>query len=863
MWSIRGTREDLETGAGGATVSLLSLQLQRDISQPLSSQRWLIVPSATEQTSLPPKFDELKGPYRLPPPSAALAMPLTAQVARIDLPTRSARLFATLPLPIAISLPFHLHAPWILSRDRRSLRLDAPDAQGQRSLVTQYNIHLLECMVPELFFRAVAIVASKYSSCYDQCWPTKPGDEISRTLTEAIFSGFAKTPHAVCRTKLGDCISPGGAMFSTARSKHVEAVIAALKIPEYVSNIPFDRSMVDWKTLCTDNAETVTGIVQRNAADVALFFQDRAALEHLEPLLQFLVQDNRPLIGLPLLQRGDDRIVKFAEGTAAPIIGTNRPDIERLFGHKHVLGQIYNLTMVDQLISQALNVKALDSLSLRALLATLPDPITPAERKSIHPSRGEWFRDLCMFLSLAATTSLGHVSDLPIIPLLGGFSAVSLELLQRDNSILMERMLDSTIIKPALLKLGLSIIPSWFELPTGFTKPVHDVGHVLKAIGVAVGDISRLKTLHHRVDHGAWSQFQGWIIPKLTVTTVSRLATPEVNVSVDLSLFLAHGGGSIGDVSLRSASEVVMLPLGVSPQVTARYLPVGLLVVEYCPSLSNILIEGRASQALSADDLIDRFQLPTAIATEDEQAYRDLLSVVVRLGQGRQQKAFIPDEQGDLHMPSELFDHRVPLFQRVLSGRQNMLVHMNFRDDMDGLVRLGVRHMLGHDELLMCARVVDQDGRRGQLDRGRAEAFWEEFRGSSATRALDAHEIMDLRIVPARRERHSHTPAFSSFAAPLPGAGVVAMSQACTEELSPVIWTQRAQFMVEPPEFLKGVMREKGVVLGEPRVEEVVCIVHPIARHGLIDGMFRFGIWLFSPRPLDLNIPVTRPCYGT
>lgn len=59
--------------------------------------------------------------------------------------TREHRLRATLPLPKFTSLPFHLHAPFILADDRRSIQFDENGAANAQS---SFNRWLLSEMIP-------------------------------------------------------------------------------------------------------------------------------------------------------------------------------------------------------------------------------------------------------------------------------------------------------------------------------------------------------------------------------------------------------------------------------------------------------------------------------------------------------------------------------------------------------------------------------------------------------------------------------------------------------------------------------------------------------------------------------------------
>ncbi|KAG9022499.1 hypothetical protein FRB95_014681 [Tulasnella sp. JGI-2019a] len=812
MWSVTAAPKTLDVTEG--TISIMDLSVQSEEPHDSHDERWLIAWEKKTLDDIPGSLQSLISPHRLPSPTVAIALKLTSS-GDDGAPTESgeSRLFATLPLPIPISLPVHVHATWILSRDRRSLRFDAPDARGEKPLDTQYNEFLLEKLAAPLYLSVIAIVASRHIGFYEACWPTDSADAISRTLSAALYAQFLTTEKNICITATKDVIPPSQAIFHTSASRSVQAILTALKISEFVNKLPFEKSAVDWHGLQVDDADNVARLLRAYASVVKRVFRTSLADTHLDGLLLFLLKGEVGLDGLPLLQLGDGDLVEFQKSSEGTVFASNRRSIADLFGPRMVLGNALKPSTIEPLLARGLNVVTFDANRLRWLAARRRHPIIPGLQMEISREEGEWLRSLLHSLYNDGTVALSAVSDLPLIPARNEGLAISLEMLEnKANTITTSSLGSDEALIPALMGLGMVIAES---LPGVPQKPrAFDFPYFLDAVaslGLPLHTLHQVPTMTEQ----AWHRLMGWIHMHLQTRIVNMLNAARSATLAELPIFEGRDGGSEGMITLRPASIVTMLPPGVDLDATGRYLPDSTVFAPFSIALSGVLA-ARSSQRLHHEGFFSRLRLPRALPQSNDEQFRRLLEIVITHHARPLEKAIIPDMNRVLRLPRSVYDHNIPLFAAVFADRPQALVNPAFRMYIEGMIQLGVRREVGMKELLACATVLDEDGRQGRPIRGRAELYWELFRDSDHTRRISYGSISTLRFIPTAAQRHLYVPEFGQFGRSLPD--VVAPSEITTAEQSPILWTQRARFDEAPPDFLRAVMPD----LGRPLVSEVV-----------------------------------------
>ncbi|KAG8868882.1 hypothetical protein FRB97_001820, partial [Tulasnella sp. 331] len=808
IWSIRGTRQSPVEGVDGYHLEM-SLEIRFKEFQP-EKQDWLIHFAKKQPCGVPGMFSHLMRGRGLPPPSIGLAMRINHDVLTTT-PTRS-QIFATLPLPVEITLPVHVHATWILTEDRRTIRFDARDSDGERPMDIKYNLYLLKDLIPEVYLRMLATLAHRDSQAWSKCWPGTT-EEVLQPMVTTFYERLAQTIHPVCLTVTGAAVTPAAAIFATSTSLHVRAILEALQLPDLVSPLPFGVALMpSWEGLRIDDDRTVTRLLRLNTPAVMQLFhpqspQPSIVSEHLDGMIRYLAEGEEELNGLPLLQLGDGDITTFGDAThpwifqdAVYSFGESRDvSISTLFGARHVVGPAITNQTCELLIGKVGNVRNLDVTGIRQLLA----PLAPTNKATVTADRKAWLLDLLRFLDTHSTPNLQDTADLPLIPVINENIAISLNK-ARDGTVFDVTSLGNLGLP--IMHLGVLVISS---LPGVILEPALDLKRLLKAfrsLGLDVG------TLNQRVSAQEWESLRQWIRNSLHSSTRNE---EDRQTLLTLLIFEAQRGGQASVPSLHPARETRMLPMEVPLASVVRYLPSSVYFSDYSIEL-HLVLEGRRDQMLSLEGLVNRLELPTVISPEEDHYFQQALAVIISQ-QRRGVIPFVPDMDRILRRPEELYDHRVHPFVVAFGTRPAMFVHPEYRNNVDSLVRAGVRTVIDAPSLIQCATALDEDARRGALDPVRAAEFWMAFANDNANRKISLDTIARLRFIPYPHERRGVV-EFEEFARPLPDGDIASPDELVRMEFLSVVWTQRARFLGTTPDFIFTINRRLGV----PTVVQVV-----------------------------------------
>ncbi|KAG9010519.1 hypothetical protein FRB94_010285 [Tulasnella sp. JGI-2019a] len=826
MWSVREAnlerlnRDQVDRGRPEST----EMHLEMTKAGSTRVQKWLIYFLQTDHNGIPEKFRPLIHDHRLPPPSIGLAMRLAPQDATI--PPVHSRLFATLPLSIETKLPVHIHASWILARDRRAIRFDAKDADGERPLDTQYNLYLLEDLIPELYLRMLATLASQYPDDWGRCWPVKTHEYLQPMVT-ALYEQFVGTTHKVCRTIKGDIVTPAEAIFPISKSRDVETLFKALRLPQLVHPLPFDTSFVAWEGLQTDDASKVAEVLHAHSETVVQLFNEGSqssshslSKKNLEGIIEYLAKAKQDLIGLPLLRLGNGDVT-ILEDVSRPwifrdiaccslVIGSTPTSISVLFGSESVVDPELSCETCEILIKSGGNVRNLDEDGLRRLLGQLPKPITPRTKLNFSKDVMAWLPKLLDFLAACQTLTLEDVSDLPLIPVRNGNTAISLTKSRESTVFTSSSLGDTSRINPAI-HLGILVTDPIPGLPP--PSPV-DLARLMNAFRSLEKDLG---TLNREVSPHDWKLVTQWIREGLA--GFRRLNPGDRETLLALPIFEARKGGKSSTKASRPANEIHMLPAETQLELAVRYLPHSTCFADHSYDLS-VVLEDFPEQVLSHNCLLQRLQLPPAISGDEEHYFKHVFEVIISHWRGGIfPDPLVPDMDRILRKPEDLYDHNIDLFVTAFGDRQSKFVHLNYRTDMPSLIQAGVRTKFDGPTLIECAIALDEDARGDEPDRVqvRATKFWNFFGNSSAIREIEFDAIANLRFIPANRHRHEVSD-FTEFARPLQNPDIASLNELVLAEHTSVVWTQRACFDVTPPDFITRMKPEMGV----PTVEEVI-----------------------------------------
>ncbi|KAG8998065.1 hypothetical protein FRB94_007228 [Tulasnella sp. JGI-2019a] len=710
MWSVHGIRQTSTVIMSGDLLKTTEMRLETIVnSEPARAQNWLIHTTKTKHDGVPEVFRHLAADHRLPPPSIGLAIRLTAKDKATE-PHAPAqyRLFATLPLPILTKLPVHIHATWILAADRRSIRFDAKDADGARPRDTQYNLYLLENLIPTLYLRMLATLALRYPRDWYQCWPVKTHEYLQPIVT-ALYKQVVNTTLCVFRTVTGDAVAPSAAIFPVSGSKHVRALLRALELPQFVDPLPFDVSLLSWESLQTDDTAKVAEVLRANSEAVKRLFSISSELprnslvqDHLDGIIRYLDKGEENLVGLPLLQLGSGEITTFEDKNrpwifwdfpSSPVVGSAPTLISALFTPKRVVGRAITATTCQLLIKRGGNVRSLDAEGLRQLLKQLPVPITPCTSAEISTTRMAWLPKLLDFLASYQTPRLDDVCDLPLIPVLNGNIAISLNK-ARDSTVFVSTSISGMSRLNSAILLGILVIRAFPGVPTQAPIDLARLLAALRSFG------RNLRIMNQGLSPPDWLSLVQWL--RESLISHMNLTRQDRGTLLALPMFKARKGGPQSIEEWYPTSEIYMLPSAVRLAAVARYLSHDMYFSDFSQELS-IVLEGHSSQVLSHDDLFRHLQLPASISADEDRHFKHILAVITAHWRGGDfPSPLVPDTNLVLRRPKDLYDHRVQLFVTALGNRPSKFVHPQYRTDMSGLVRVGLWTQFDVPSLIVC-----------------------------------------------------------------------------------------------------------------------------------------------------------------
>ncbi|KAG9044331.1 hypothetical protein FS837_008337 [Tulasnella sp. UAMH 9824] len=816
IWSVTAPPKSLpDAPEASMSISRVELRLTTPNSGSTTTEHWLIAQTRVDQAEFPSDLHDLFPRYRLPSPTFGIAMNLSAKES-----IKESRLFATLPLPVAISLPVHIHATWILAQDRRSIRCDAPDAGGRRPLDSQYNYHILENIIPGLYLRCLTVIVRDYPNLIRHFWPRKSAHELSRTVATAFYKQLISSTEPILLTVEDKPIAPVDAIVHIYHNSPaaVRKVLTELKVPNYVSSPHFETNFLDdWGTLRRDSPTEVAAILRENAAALRRLWQpiptssSRFNSNDVLSILEYLMGDNQPLAGIPMLLRDDGQLAVFQPQDHPSVFASHRGDIADLFGRSAVLSFAVSEVLAQKLAQLGVNVKMLDAEGMRELLRNHNDPITPARERPTNDRQRKWHHDLLTFLARpAAPVKLDDLANLPLLPTVGGDIAISLDYAKED-SVWWRSITEDRSLTTVILQLG---IVSVDNLPGDLLKiETIDLPRILKLLARFEYELQRL---HERVNQGDWANFVRYVKAWIQPNVLAHLSNTDFRMLINLPLFEGRQGSN--NLSFVSSSQVQMMPPGVSMQDVARYLPNDVIFAMPSMELTAILRRGSDHhRILSFDNLLSRLQIPAQLPEGTDAEYATLLRLITTYRVEAYQGRLVPDLNRVIRRADQMFDHRVELFSTAYENRPELFVHHGFRHLIDSLVPLGIQREVTSQRLLECIQAIDNNV-RGGLDVGRrATWLWNYVNDApQPIRGISFNQIRSLRFVPRHNQRHPSDSNLDHYARELPA--IVSLNELCGPERASLAWTQRASFATTPTTLLKAVYAE----VGEPTPPDVV-----------------------------------------
>ena len=804
-------------------------------------ERWLI--SSSGDTVIPEIHETTARALKLANETTVVKLAINVQPSegKID-----ARLFSTLPLPMATSLPFHLHARFAVSSNRQSIVFDSPDQRLERDAKSAYNSWILQNVVPSLYLATLEVVIDCREPEFlrsGRWWLTNTPDDISHHTAVAFHKilplsndskfftvdhiksgatqrlGFREAVFAQCSTDSAD-------------EKIIDALVI-LGAPQLVTSYP---SLAKLPSARRVDASYVKDVLLNHVSKQAV--NDLYASKALTPrtlirLLSYVRNEpSASLVGLPLLL--------LASGAPLNIPGIDEPCIylwipekqSSLFSTAKFLRADYSHdSFKDIWSSSSINI---EKLSVEKVPQLIEDELALLTDDS---KREDWLKNFWgAYPSLPGPPTLSSLEQANLKFVRGTTRHLSLQECQRGKVVFIEDSPTSDLLIPALEVLGIEVLRVDGNaalkkyLAERFPTSIESV--------LACMQSANITNLNHLPSADAeilidWLKEQ---IDKSLPTWKKGSSGIQKTYLYRLEMWDAisrHSGRR-----WYPANGLQFLPwrfpledINLLPSHTiASYSPELNAFVKYCRGIAP---NAKTTVYMSPQDILSAMDFPSKLTDSVDfpisrvQAFFKRLfgcyaTAELRSISGR---LTIYDDDGNARPLTDLYDHRVDLFEATLSHTaHSSFVHPLLRIDMELLVELSLNHAVSIDTFRVCVKEVEAQGLnvpRQTLHEMCRVSFGEYTNtlpslvmGNESTWAnLDG--IAFVRPKDTRRQGASYSVDrfCSERQAPL-----LPPSRFVLARYEPIAWTQRALFFTEPEGNIT-ILNKK---LGVPGPQEVV-----------------------------------------
>ncbi|KAF7311321.1 hypothetical protein MKEN_01033800 [Mycena kentingensis (nom. inval.)] len=777
LWEIQAKRENFE----GKQEILALESTHRDHAS--EKHRWLVAHSTCPVSSVPAEHQLVLAEMGLDKSLIGLVARLAL---RLDLPRSTTErkeyeywLFSSLRLPVRISLPGHISAPFAITPSRRHIRLDPADKSGARLPHAAFN--------PSETPRSVRdVVVSPF-----QWWPIRKRDnedEISRLVVDAFYELVPSSSEPICLSVTSELIAPVHATFARSSTPYqVGRLLRALKPANYVElpyriGDPLERNAAQSAALRFAEAPFVRDTIWSRASRVVDLYHERSSGTEVETLDSLVHPDTKPTY----------------------ICATPLPEIfaANNFVHQAMEDELQGLL----LRSGEASVYAFDAPAVLVLLRQMVAP----DSRTRHPRPvAEWISQFWhCYNVLPGPPAISDLRLLPLIPTTDG-DHISLAYAERDD--VLTRPMEHDTIR-SVLRVMQKMNLTFCKMPSALhahEKP-FTLTTFLSAIAQSLSPFASLSELEVR-EVGQWIRAR--VGDCSTVASKTRIR--------NLPIWEARKNG----VSvLVSANDLQRLPYDIKPEAFDGFTTFGFALAAYSSALETVMAWAPKRSALTSQTLAGYLSIPATLSTSSLPNYVRMLREFLRLdGDGK-----VPVPDGDLRMRDvgDLYSPAVPLFVTALQTfASSRFPHPNVHAFNPQLVRKGLNAIINWDTFLLCARTVSGDLTERGLDEAevgeRARAVFDAYNsrmpGMIMSNEGKWRQLAGLRFV-HRRDERSTSSSYETASYIQPIAQIVSPSEVVLDEYEPVAWSQRALMAATPSAELTSLNKRLGV----PTAKEVV-----------------------------------------
>ncbi|PVF98748.1 hypothetical protein CPB86DRAFT_337923 [Serendipita vermifera] len=795
LWTIKSLRRDSHTGLEekGEHVDILIHEESMQIKE-----EWYIVTSNLLRGHLPQEFTNLIDLYRIP---SVIKTGIAAYLSNghPDSSTHQQFLYSTLPLPIPISLPVHLNAPFILAPDRRSIRFDGI---GQLNLESQYNHWLLTQLVPPLYCRLLQDIPKDSQL---SMWPGDSGtrDEdifsISSLVTSAFFKHLPESKHMMCWTTTGHQLTPSSSRFAENLPDDIYNLLSLLPVEDTVLiyNRRIRARILGSGVRTIGHSDLFQILRENNDKMLDLFNSGDLKIDDIWSILQYLTVKNctgAKLDDIRILPLGDKSLGYLSSRGPKVFF---RGEYPRQFPKQRFVNRHIPLKLAQDLIMFGLNVVAFDG---RALQGLVMERLPKSAQMELTEQKKRWVDSLWQLVDDDTKRSL---DEFPVVPTSSHLSYISVEKALGETVLFCPSECDSGLIDSLVSAGAVCVYPaSCHETLRTLLSGKRDL--FFQILDLADKGLLQIPLLNTQSLH----IFSRWIKSQITDFSLQK---DDRDKACSLPIWTTFTKED--DERITGASNAYMLPDRLGMADVRPFLIPNVFFAEYSTALRRIIDNERV---ITVNTLNTFIGFPDAIDGSSMDSFKVILQLLIR---GGGDNLLVPNGDGIITPLRNLYSGSVDIFATSLSTRRDLFLHPDLHELDPQLRNYGLRHQLDAEAFVACASAIHNDRLSDNIiRRGRAlfgiynTEFSIRIRNDPPSRRL----LGDLSFIPRVNERRQGAPWGNSFCDDLPM--VVSLNQALLREFEAIAWTQRARFDEEPNAILLAVEEN----LGKPSVLESV-----------------------------------------
>ncbi|KAH8924544.1 hypothetical protein BT69DRAFT_1349404 [Atractiella rhizophila] len=809
-------------------------------------EQWTVSQVSENPQDAPDKFRILFLPYALHKartPSVAVGFCPSSSILQTSGLRANSRLHAVLPLasPSTLSLPVEISGTFILTPERRTIRLE-------ESVEGRYNRWLLEELVPRAYHRLIAgfnlqALSKPQRVPRSSIWPRrKPDCDASKLIWDGFYKNLETCDQPIFVTMKQEVVTPKMALLPFSGDPKVTCFLHLLGTEHVVGMLPFLRNSLTsetWNMLRTDRAEFVREQVLLNrTTTTAQLWADRILTASILAAVTVHLLNSKVPLDIPLVPCEDNHL-NVVSGRRCPLLYRTPNSVACL---KELFPDfLVKEDFLIELESRGIKRSAcgLQPATAEHLAQLVRHKFTTKPSRIWNDaSKVQWLEKFWRTVAPSVSLRWDHETllDCPVIPLVAKYNVYqSISPRQFRTSAVLPRL--PTTEDPDFRRAleqdpNISIVSIDLQLADRFSVSLMDcLSQMVPAARNALSQ-SLAQTIRN------------WISFRDLGSSMSRFTSLIQELPLWPGLF-QH------DKLLTENESVVISSRVVHLDKFARFFSSTVKFAEYDDYLKGKVIQpSQIAQYL-------RLPNPDGITNDRElEDYIEFLTEMRRvfergLEQALQDVPYLPNGNGVLRAPSSLLSHTNVLFNLIYAtnaDQKDKFLHRRIRTlNARPFIPLGVQTQINNYNILSLLEEFNRHVWRSEQPH-QQEASRSLYAALSDNGACNPSwsKVRHLRFIPSKESARMR-----AFGSCLNGAGPIRSLVCAPEELmldsyQTIAWTQRNLFQTEPSTNL----RQRYPDLGCPSLIEVLqhlvvltsilapCIFSSTARTDLMKDIF-------------------------